>query len=73
MDLLALGILVCKFLIGFIVLCGIVYLAIYIVKMFVEIPPLVERAVWLIVLLIVIIAVLSLIAGGGTHVSFPAR
>lgn len=48
-----------------IVLCGVVWLVIYGVREFIyPIPPRVEQGIWFIVLLLVIIAVLTLLAGG---------
>ena len=71
MDLITIAIAVCWFLIGLIVLCGIVYVAFYVVKQFMTVPPKVEQAVWLIVFLLVLIALLGLVAGHGLHVAFP--
>lgn len=52
-------------LIGIIVLCGVVYLVLYGIKTYVhEIPSRVEGGIWFIVLLLVIIALLGLLAGG---------
>jgi hypothetical protein len=65
MSLTALAISVLWFLIGVVVLCGIVWIALYVIKMFVPtLPPRFEQAVWVIVLLLVLIALLSTIAGG---------
>ena len=58
-------------LIGVIILLGVVWLALYVVRMFVEIPAPVEKAIWVVVLILILIGVLSLLAGGGGHVSFP--
>ena len=52
-------------LIGVIVLLGVVWLAIYVVKMFVPIPQKIEMAIWVIVLILCLIYALTLIAGGG--------
>lgn len=65
-------------LIGIIVLCGAVYLVLYGLKTIlgVAIPPRLEQGIWFIVLLLVIIAVLSLLAGGGSqtfHFLSPTR
>lgn len=59
-------------LIGVIVICAVIYLVFYVLRtmMQIPIPPRVEQGVWLIVLILVVIALLSLLAGGGvTH--FP--
>lgn len=58
-------------LIGVIILLGVVWLALYVVRMFVEIPSPVEKAIWVVVLILILIGVLSLLAGGGGHVVFP--
>jgi hypothetical protein len=58
-------------LIGVIVLLGVVWLALYVVKMFTEVPAPVEKAIWVIVLILILIGVLSLLAGGGGHIVFP--
>lgn len=50
---------------GIIILCAVVYLALYVVKMFVAIPQIVEKAIWIVVLILILIAVLSMLAGGG--------
>ena len=57
--------------IGVIVLAGVVYLFLLAVKQFVEIPAHVEKAIWLVVLILILIAGLSLLAGGGGHLTFP--
>ena len=63
--MIALAIMVLKFLIGLIVLCGIIYLAIWVIETFVTaIPEKVKQGVWVIVLLLALIALLTLIAGG---------
>ena len=54
------------FLIGIIVLAGVVYLAIWVIEQFIwPIPEQVKKGVWVIVLLIALIALISIIAGGG--------
>jgi len=61
---MAIGVL--WFLIGLIVLCGIVYLAIWVIESFVmPIPEQVKKGVWVIVLLLAIIALITILAGGG--------
>jgi hypothetical protein len=54
-------------LIGVIVICAVIYFVFYVLRqvMAIPIPARVEQAVWLIVLILVVIALLSLIAGGG--------
>jgi hypothetical protein len=58
-------------LIGVIILLGVVWLALYVVKMFVAIPSPIENAVWIIVLILCLIGALTLLAGGGGGVHFP--
>jgi hypothetical protein len=61
---MAIGVL--WFLIGLIVLCGIIYLAIWVIEQFVyPIPEKVKQGVWVIVLLLALIALISVLAGGG--------
>lgn len=52
-------------LIGVIILLGVVWLALYVVKLFVAIPAPIEKAVWAIVLILCLIGVLTMLAGGG--------
>ena len=61
-------------LIGVIVLCAIVYFVFYVLRevMAIAIPARVEQAVWLVILILVMIALLSLLAGGGGSVHFPS-
>jgi hypothetical protein len=64
--MVGLAISVLWFLIGVIVLCSIVWLALYVLHMFVpEFPARVDQAVWVIVLILILIYALTLIAGGG--------
>jgi hypothetical protein len=64
--MLSMAIGVLWFLIGLIVLCGIVYLAIWVIESFVmPIPEQVKKGVWVIVLLLAIIALITILAGGG--------
>jgi len=60
------------FLIGLIILCGIIYLAIWVIESFVTaIPEKVKQGVWVIVLLLALIALIGAIAGGGSF-RFPS-
>lgn len=60
------------FLVGLIVLCGIVYLAIWVIESFImPIPEPVKKGVWVIILLIALIALLSVLVGGGSF-RFPS-
>ena len=64
--MLAMAISVLWFLIGLIILCGIVYLAIWVIEAFVTpIPEKVKQGVWVIVLLLAIIALLGALTGVG--------
>jgi len=54
------------FLIGIIILAGVVYLAIWVIEQFIQpLPQKVVQGIWVIVLLIALIALISIIAGGG--------
>lgn len=67
----AMAINILYFLIGLILLCGIVYLAIWVIESFVyPIPEKVKQGVWVIVLLLALIALITAVMGGGFH--FPA-
>jgi len=68
----AIAINVLWFLIGLIILCGVIYLVIYVIELFVmPIPEKIKQGVWVIVLLLALIALISaLVGGGGFH--FPA-
>ncbi len=57
--------------IGIIVLGGVVYLLLLAIKQFIDIPANVEKAIWLIVLILILIGALTLLAGGGGHIQFP--
>jgi hypothetical protein len=70
--MIAIAINVLWFLIGLIVLAGIVYLAIWVIESFIyPIPELVKKGIWVIVLLLALIALLGVLVGGGTF-HFPA-
>jgi hypothetical protein len=73
--MVGLAIAVLWFLIGVIVLCGIVWLALYVLRMFMPtFPARIEQAVWVIVMILVLIYALTLLAGagGGGGLHFPA-
>jgi hypothetical protein len=70
--MISLAIAILWLLIGVIVLLGVVWLALYVVKLFVPIPGRIEQAVWAIVLILCLIGALSLLAGGGvSSMHFP--
>ncbi len=59
------------FLIGLIILCGVIYLAIWVIEQFImPIPEQIKRGVWVVVLLLALIALITAIAGGSTF-RFP--
>ena len=68
---IAIGVL--WFLIGLIILAGVIYLAIWVIETFIfPIPELIKKGVWVIVLLLALIALISLLIGGGTGgIRFP--
>jgi len=58
------------FLIGLIVLAGVIYLAIWVIESFIyPIPDQVKKGVWVIVLLLALIALISVLVGGGSVMS----
>jgi len=57
---------------GIIVLLGVVWLVLYGIKIFTPIPPRIEQLVWIVVLILILIAVLSLLAGHGGSLRPPA-
>jgi len=58
------------FLIGLIVLAGVIYLAIWVIESFIyPIPDQVKKGVWVIVLLLALIALISVLVGGGNVMS----
>jgi len=68
----AMAINVLYFLIGLIVLAGVVYLAIWVIESFIYlIPEKVKQGIWVIVLLLALIALISVLAGGGAPFHFP--
>ena len=72
--MIALAIQVLWLLIGAIILAGVIWLVLYGIKTYVTpIPPRIEGGIWFIVLLLIIIAALGLLAGGGmSSMHFPA-
>jgi hypothetical protein len=55
------------FLIGLIILAGIIYLAIWVIETFVTpIPEKIKQGIWVIVLLLALIALITALAGGGS-------
>lgn len=72
--MISIAIAVLWFLIGFIVICGVIWLAIYVIELMTgrAIPERVKQGVWLIVLLLAIIALLTAVLGGGGSVRMPS-
>ena len=68
----AIAINVLWFLIGLIILCGVIWLVIWVVEQFImPIPEQIKKGVWVIVLLLALIALIgALVGGGGFH--FPS-
>jgi uncharacterized protein YhhL (DUF1145 family) len=52
-------------LIGVIILLGVVWLALYVIKLFCPVPDRIEQAIWAVVLILCLIGAISLLAGGG--------
>ena len=63
--MISLAINILWLLIGVIVLLCVVWLALYIVKLFAQVPLRIEQAIWAVVLILCLIGALSLLAGGG--------
>jgi len=71
--MIAIAINVLWFLIGLIILAGIIYLAIWVIEQFIyPIPERVKQGVWVIVLLLALIALLTVLVGGGGGLHLPA-
>jgi len=69
----AMAISVLWFLIGLIVLAGVIYLAIWVIESFIfPIPEQIKKGVWVVVLLLALIALISVLVGGG-NVMTPFR
>ena len=61
------------FLVGLTIICGVIYLAIWVIESFVTpIPERVKQEILGIVLLIALIALISAIAGGGSGFRVPS-
>lgn len=69
--MIALAISILWLAIGVIILLGVIWIALYVVKLFFSIPDPIEKAVWAIALILCLIGVLSLLAGGGGEMHFP--
>ena len=72
--MLDMAIAVLWFLVGIIVLAGIVYMAIWVIESFIHpIPVKVQQGIWVIVLLLALIALITILAGGGMNIRSPFR
>lgn len=64
----AMAINVLWFLIGLIILAGVIYLAIWVIESFIlAIPEQIKKGVWVIVLLLALIALISVLVGGSPN------
>ena len=64
----SMAIAVLWFLIGLIILAGVIYLAIWVIEQFIiAIPPKIKQGIWVIVLLLAIIALIGTLVGGGAN------
>jgi hypothetical protein len=62
----AMAISVLWFLIGLIILSGVIYLAIWVIEAFIfPIPAQIKKGVWVVVLLLALIALITVLVGGG--------
>jgi len=61
-----------QLLIGVIVICGVIYFVFYVLDsvMGIPIPDKIKQGIWLIILILVLIALLSMIAGGSISSGF---
>jgi peptidoglycan biosynthesis protein MviN/MurJ (putative lipid II flippase) len=67
---IAIGVL--WFLVGLILLAGVIYLAIWVIEQFImPIPEMIKKGVWVIVLLIALIYLITVLVGGGHPIRFP--
>jgi hypothetical protein len=68
----AIAINVLWFLIGLIILAGVIYLAMWVIETFIlAIPEKIKQGIWVIVFLLALIALISAIVGGGSvHMPF---
>jgi hypothetical protein len=64
----AMAISVLWFLIGLIILSGVIYLAIWVIESFIfPIPAQIKKGVWVVVLLLALIALITVLVGGGSN------
>jgi hypothetical protein len=65
MNLISLSIDILWLALGIIILCGIIWVALWGVKQIVAVPQPIERVIWAVVIILILIAILSMLAGGG--------
>lgn len=65
MNLVSLAISILWFAIGVIIIVGVVWVALWGIRQVTPIPAPIEKLIWAVVVILVLIAVLSLLAGGG--------
>ena len=65
--MVALAIAILWYAVGVIVLLACVWLALYAVKIFVQIPARIEQLIWVIILILILIGALTLLTGGGAN------
>lgn len=71
--MIALAISVLWFLIGLIILCGTIWGVMWVIEQFImPIPVQLKKAVWVIVLILAIIALLTALSGGGGGFHMPS-
>lgn len=59
-------------LIGALCLAGVIWLVLYGIKTFIyAIPDTLEKGIWFIVFILILIGALTILAGGGGHMAFP--
>lgn len=69
--LISLAISILWLAIGIIIILGVIYGVLYALKLFMTIPDKIEKAIWVICFILIAIAVLTLLAGGGNfHAPF---
>jgi hypothetical protein len=56
-----------------VVLCVVVYVILWAIRSVIAIPEIIERAVWVVVVLLVCIWIISALAGGGLRLQSPFR
>lgn len=70
--MIGLAISILWLLIGVIILLAVVWLALYVVRLFAPIPDPIEKMIWAVVLILCLIGVLTLLAGGGVGAHLPS-